>query len=73
LTSIATALFGITKHALGIYKTKQARKYLDRVIILEKIYYKEENKHDDDQDHGVMDNAINELCIIAQTTSKFKE
>ena len=70
---ITEALFGITKHALGIYETKQARKYLDRVLYLEKLYYAEENKNENDRNHALMDNAINELCLITKTVASFKK
>jgi len=68
-----SALFGITKHALGIWDTKQSRKYLDRVVYLEKAYYAEENKNENIRDHAVMDNCVNELCLITKTVTKFKK
>jgi hypothetical protein len=70
--SIIASLFGIAKHALGIYATKQAREYLDRVVYLEKVYYAEENKQEHLRNHALMDNAINELCIIVDATARFK-
>lgn len=73
MINITEALFGITKHALGIYETKQARKYLDRVVYLEKVYYSEENKNETDRNHAIMDNAINELCLITEAVAQFKK
>jgi hypothetical protein len=73
VAEIISSLFAITKHSLSIYKTKQARKYLDRVIYLEKVYYAEENKPEDKRNHAVMDNVTNELCLLTQTVTKLKE
>ena len=42
--NIVGALFGIAEHSLSIYDTKMSRKYLERVLFLKKLYYKEENK-----------------------------
>lgn len=73
MSSIVTALFGLTKHALGIWETKLARKYLDEVIYLEQKYYDEENKDENKRNHAFMDNIITRLCLIAQKTSEFKK
>ena len=51
--NLAAALFGLAKHVLGIYEQREARKYLDRIIYLEKQYLKEISKdeeNDKDQD-----------------------
>jgi len=71
--AIISSLFKIAEHTLGIYKTKQARKYLDRVIYLKKRYYAEENKPDNQQNHALMDNITNELCLITETIASFGE
>ncbi len=73
VAEVISSLFAITKHSLSIYKTKQSRKYLDRVIYLEKVYYAEENKPEDKRNHAVMDNVTNELCLLTQTITKLKE
>ncbi len=65
--AIVGSLFKIAEYTLGIYQTKQARKHLDRVIYLKKRYYEEENKPDGEQNHAVMDNIVNELCIITES------
>ena len=72
-TELIASLFAITKHSLSIYSTKQARKYLDRVVYLEKVYYAEENKPEDQRNHAVMDNVTNELCLLTNTVTKLKE
>lgn len=70
---LIASLFSITKHSLSIYDTKLSRKYLDRVIYLEKVYYAEENKPDDQRNHAVMDNAINELCLLTKTITRLEK
>lgn len=67
------SLFKITEHAFGIYKSKEARKYKDRVIFLKKEYYSEGNKNEEKRNHAYMDNIRNELCILAETATNFKE
>jgi len=69
---IIASLFAIAKYSLSIVDNKQSRKYLDRIIYLEKVYYYEENKPEPDRDFAVMDNCINELCLITQTITRFK-
>jgi len=71
--NIVNALFSIAEHTLSIYKTENARKYLDEVIGLRKAYYNEENKPEKSRNHAVMDNAVNRLCIIIEETTNFKE
>lgn len=66
---MAEALILILKHALGIYETKQARKYLDRVVKLEKLRYEESNRPR--VDRAVIDNIDAELRIIAESTASF--
>lgn len=73
IAEIIGSLFAITKHSLSIYDTKQSRKYLDRVLFLEKVYYAEENKNEDMRNHAVMDNCVNELCLLTETIAKLKK
>lgn len=70
---IVSSLFAITKHSLSIYDTKQSRKYLDRVLYLEKVYYVEENKPEDKRNHALMDNCVNELCLLTTTITRLKK
>jgi len=73
MTSLVTALFGVTKHILGIYEKKEARKYLDRVIYLEKQYIKETSKNEEDIDTNAIDHILIELRIISEASLTFKE
>jgi len=68
---VVKALFGIAQHALSIYDTNLSRKYLDRTIKLEKLYYAEQSKAEDKRNHALMDNIINELCLITETIATF--
>jgi hypothetical protein len=68
---LGTALANALAYGLGIANTKISRKYLDRVIYLRKRIYAEKNKPEKDRNFAVIDNAQNELCIIAEEVSKF--
>jgi len=70
---VIASLFKIAEFSLSIYKTDQARIYLDRIIYLKKAYYYEQNKPPEMRNHAIMDNAINELCIIVDTFAQFGE
>lgn len=71
--NLVKSLIGIASHVLGIYDTKLSRKYLDRVIKLEKMYYEEQAKSEDKRNHALMDNIINELCLISDTITALGE
>ena len=66
-----SSVFKIAEHTLGIYKTKQARIYLDRVIYLKKEYSKESNKNEESQNHAYLDNIASELRIIIEAITIF--
>lgn len=70
---IIASLFAIAKHSLSIYDTKKSREYSDRVIYLEKLYYAEENQPSESRNHALMDNIINELCLITTAITNFKK
>ena len=72
-SEIVASLFAITKHSLSIWDNKLAHKYSDRVIRLETWYYAEENKDEEHRNHAFMDNILNELCLITQTITNFKQ
>ncbi len=71
--SLTGTLFQITKHVLGIYEQKQARKYLDRVIFLEKEYIREVSKDDSQIDTNYIDHILIELQLISETATTFKK
>ena len=73
MSDLVTALFGLTKHVLGIYEMKEARKYLDRVIYLEKQYIKETSKNEEDIDTNAIDHILIELQLIGKASTAFKK
>lgn len=66
---VVESLLKILEHTLGIYRTKDARKYLDRVIELRKLRYEENNKPRPNM--AVLDNIDAELCIITEAVAQF--
>lgn len=71
--NLINSLFAIAEHTLSIYKTKESRKFLERVLYLKKTYRFEVNKHEDNRNHALMDNVVFELCVITDTIAKFGE
>lgn len=65
------ALLSVLKYALSIGDTVLRRRYLDRVIKLEKLYYEESNKPEAERNHAFMDNIDAELRIIAKAVTSF--
>jgi hypothetical protein len=65
MTALITALFGSLEAGLSIWQSKDARKYLDRVIKLREDWYEEYNK--ERPDHAVLDNLELELLIICKS------
>lgn len=61
------SLFKVLIPALTLWKNKDARKYLDKVIQLKKEWYSEYNK--DISDDAVLDNIEFELRIISESFS----
>jgi len=70
---IASVLFAITKHALGLLQSREARKYVDRIIYLEKQYIKEISKDESKIDTNAIDHILIELQFISKTTITLKE
>jgi len=61
-----TLLLGVLKEGLKLWNDRQATKYLDRVIQLEKDYYEELNKPSDERSDYRLDSVMLELRIISQ-------
>lgn len=62
-----TLILGILKEGLKLWNDRQASKYLDRVIQLEKDYYDELNKPSDERSDYRLDSIMLELRIISQS------
>ena len=60
------ALFEALSAGLGIWKSKESRKYLDKLMKLEKKYYEAINKSEEDWDDAVLDNIAFELRILSK-------
>lgn len=67
--STAGALFELAGAALSIWKSKEARKYLDEKIKLEKDFYEEYNKPIGKRSDAVLDNIDRELRILCSNLS----
>ena len=62
-------LAGLAGQALGFLGTKEANKYADKFIKLEKQYHKELNS--DPSDHAKIDNLEQEIAVLTKATSQF--
>ena len=58
---------GILKEGLTLWNHKEATKYLDRVIKLEKEYYEELNKPLDSRSDYKLDSIMLELTVISRS------
>jgi len=48
-----------------LWASKEARKYIDRLMELQKAYYEEDNKPDGQRSRAVLDNLEFELRVLA--------
>jgi len=62
-----TLILGILKEGLKLWNNREATKYLDRVIKLEKDYYEELNKPAEERSDRQLDNIMLELRIVSQS------
>lgn len=62
-----TLTLSILKEGLKLWNNKQATKYLDRVVELEKKYYEELSKPSDERSDYLIDSVLLELRIISQS------
>lgn len=63
-----TLALSLLEQGLKLWNTREARKYLDRVITLKKEWHEEYNRSDRSQ--MALDKIERELKIIAETFSK---
>jgi hypothetical protein len=66
-----TLALGILKEGLKLWNSKEATKYLDRVIELEKKYYDELKKEDSARSDVELDSIMLELTILSQSFIKY--
>lgn len=58
---------GVLKEALKLWATKEGQKYLDKVIKLEKEYYEELSKPEDERSQLYLDERLLELQVISRS------
>ena len=58
---------GVLKEGLKLWNSKEASKYLDRVIKLEKQYHEEMAKPSDERSDYTIDSIMLELKILSQS------
>lgn len=61
---MVTALFQALATGLSIWESTEKRKYLDRLMGLERDYYAEFNKDPSQRSDAVLDNIERELLIL---------
>lgn len=62
-----SSVFKVLEAGLGLWKSKESRKYLDKVIKLKREWYEEYNK--ETSDHAILDNIERELLILCESFS----
>ena len=62
---------GVLKEGLKLWNQKEASKYIDRVIKLEKEYYDELSRPEDDRSQLYLDERLRELSTIAKAFIQF--
>jgi len=58
---------GVLKEGLKLWSAKEGQKYLDRVVKLEKEYYEELSKPENERSQLYLDERMLELQIISQS------
>ncbi len=59
------ALFTALAAGLSLWNRKDARKYQEKLMKLEQLYYEEFNKTDADRDDSILDHVSFELRLIS--------
>lgn len=58
---------GILREGLKLWASKESTKYLDKIVKLEKEYYEELNKPEDERSDRKLDDIMLELTLISQS------
>jgi hypothetical protein len=64
-------VLGVLKEGLKLWNSKESTKYLDRIIELEKEYYDELSKDEDNRSQLALDRCLLEFRIISQSFVQF--
>ena len=62
-----TLALGVLKEGLTLWNNREATKYLEKVMKLEKEWHEEMAKHPDDRSDLKIDSIMLELTILAQS------
>jgi hypothetical protein len=66
-----TLILGILKEGLKLWNAKESNKYIDQVIKLEKEYYDELSRPEDERSQLTLDKCLHDISIIAENFVKF--
>lgn len=64
--NIALVVLEVLKAGLGLWQSKEKRKYIDRLMKLEKRLYEEEARPYDEKDMAVIGNIHFDLMLLAR-------
>lgn len=64
-------ILGVLKEGLKLWNAKESSKYIDRVIKLEKEYYEELSRPEDERSQLALDKCLFELSSIAENFVKY--
>ena len=64
-------ILGVLKEGLKLWNAKEANKYLDKVIKLEKEYYEELSRPEDERSQLTLDQCLLDISIIAENFVKY--
>jgi hypothetical protein len=60
-------ILGVLKEGLKLWNSKESTKYIDKVIKLEKEYYEELSRPEDERSQLYLDERLRELATIAKS------
>jgi hypothetical protein len=63
---------GVLKEGLILWNTKESTKYLDRIIKLEKEYYEELSRSEDDRSQLALDKCMLDITTIGESFVKYR-
>lgn len=64
-------ILGVLKEGLKLWNAKESSKYIDKVIKLEKEYYEELSKPEDERSQLTLDQCLLDLSRIAENFVKY--
>lgn len=59
-------ILGVLKEGLKLWNAKEATKYMDKIIKLEKEYYAELSLHEDERSQLTLDKCLLDITTIAK-------